>query len=333
MSTAILPTLAGPVPERASTAAEARPQSSPSDAWRAAFEQAGGERFGGWFQAPTDRPDAGASPGAAPLPPARAPAGAFAAATSRPDASQAATEGAGGVARAAGDAREPAATPATRREAASADAPAQPAAQTPAQTAAASMSNEPATGIESAPADAATLAATATAAQLPAILQSLLGTSVMLVADAAEAATPEASAALQSVATGAAAAASESHEDAAAVDDAAPAEEATPERGAGASTERDALRMHAEWTDAGVRVWLGADAQSLPDVAALTTQLQRWLAGQGMSLLGLVCNGRNVLDPSTQRESDAPAAPRAGRRADAALLPFDFSNLYPSETR
>jgi hypothetical protein len=52
------------------------------------------------------------------------------------------------------------------------------------------------------------------------------------------------------------------------------------------------MRVYAEWSDQGVRVWLGSDAdQSLP-VPALMQQMQQWLAGQGEKLLTLVWNGR-----------------------------------------
>ncbi len=324
MSTTILPALSGPLPERATAAADARPQSSASDAWRAAFEQAGGERFGGWFQAPADQPAAGASPGAAPLPAARAASAAFDARGRGPEAPRAG-DGSAGDARAS-----PTTSSTTRREAASDSAPAQgnARAQPTAQTAAAASTSDP-LAAGGAPADAPTVAA---AAQLPALLQSLLCTAVTLVAGSADAAVPEAAPPLAAGMV-AASGPSEPCEDAAPVDDAAPAEEAAPERGTGATQEHDALRMHAEWTDAGVRIWLGADAQSLPDVAALTSQLQHWLASQGTSLLGLVCNGRDLLGSATRREGDAAAAPRAVRRDAGASLPFDFSNLYPSETR
>jgi hypothetical protein len=69
----------------------------------------------------------------------------------------------------------------------------------------------------------------------------------------------------------------------------------------------------------------------MPDVAALAAQLQRWLGGQGMSLLGLVCNGRDVFAATGQRDSGAASRPL--RRGDASLPPFDFSNLYSGETK
>ena len=57
-------------------------------------------------------------------------------------------------------------------------------------------------------------------------------------------------------------------------------------------TLREPLRMYSEWTNQGVRIWLGADAnQNLP-LAQLTQQVQQWLADQGERLVTLVCNGR-----------------------------------------
>lgn len=329
MSTTIFPALSGPVPERTSPATDAREQPSVSDAWRAAFQQAGGESFGGWFQAPADQPEAGASPGAAPLPAARAPTSLLSGPNGRFGTVQASD---GGSRRVADGTR--AATPAPASTSASVGG--QPGAQAPSSATAASMASEPPAGAApasaSAPAGMAATDAEAAAAQLPAVLQSLFGSAVVLVPDGVQADAPEAISTPLPVSVGTTTSASELRDaDAVEADDTAPAEAPASERGTGASTERDALRLHAEWTDTGVRIWLGADAQSLPDVAALTTQLQHWLATQGMSLLGLVCNGRDVLDPSTQRAG--ANAPRAGRRADAMPLPFDFSNLYSSETR
>ncbi|HEX7638415.1 MAG TPA: hypothetical protein VF457_08470 [Burkholderiaceae bacterium] len=98
------------------------------------------------------------------------------------------------------------------------------------------------------------------------------------------------------------------------------------------SRDRDPLRVHAEWSDAGVRVWLGADAQGQDQVAAATRQLQEWLSAQGTRLLSVVCNGRSVwpvpgsLRPSPSA-SDPEPAPGPGR-ASPALLPIT-SNATP----
>ena len=314
MSTTILPALAGKLPDReAPTTADARLPSSASETWRAAFEQAGGERFGGWFQGPTERADAGASAGAAVLPAARTMGAVMPMPTSR------LTPGLPGDAAPAPSARSPAAAHHTPARALAAPA------DTPSSSATPDAAAVPV-------ALQATAAAALSSAQLPSMLESFLAMPVTWVAESGQAGSLAASVGSWPVLAGAPSASGEFVEDAASADDTpSSVDEQAPEHAAGAGAERDALRVHAEWSDAGVRVWLGADAQGLPDVAALTLQLQRWLAGQGMSLIGLVCNGRDVLDAPAQRQF-APL-PRAARRGDTPPIPFDPSNLYLSETR
>lgn len=58
--------------------------------------------------------------------------------------------------------------------------------------------------------------------------------------------------------------------------------------------DREALRLHAEWTDAGVRLWLGMDAVAAIPAARLLLQLQRSLGACGCRLLSLTCNGHPV---------------------------------------
>ncbi|MET3448222.1 hypothetical protein [Ralstonia sp. 1138] len=54
------------------------------------------------------------------------------------------------------------------------------------------------------------------------------------------------------------------------------------------------VRVHAQWTDAGVRVWLGIDRDASAALPQIQRQLERVLAESGNQLLGLVCNGRPV---------------------------------------
>lgn len=54
------------------------------------------------------------------------------------------------------------------------------------------------------------------------------------------------------------------------------------------------VRVHAQWTDAGVRVWLGVDRDASAALPQIQRQLERVLAESGNQLLGLVCNGRPV---------------------------------------
>jgi len=86
------------------------------------------------------------------------------------------------------------------------------------------------------------------------------------------------------------------------------------------------LRLHAEWSEQGVRIWLGADAQAGDSAPALAPQLVRWLAQQGVALLSLVCNGRTVYVAS-DTASDARQA--GGRRADGVTaLPRERGVAY-----
>jgi hypothetical protein len=62
------------------------------------------------------------------------------------------------------------------------------------------------------------------------------------------------------------------------------------------------LRVHAEWTNEGLSLWLGVDPdRSLPleqMTRHLLHQLQLRLAAGGTRLLRLVCNGHTVWDGS-----------------------------------
>jgi hypothetical protein len=107
-------------------------------------------------------------------------------------------------------------------------------------------------------------------------------------------------------------------------------------------TSREPLRIHAEWSDEGLRLWLGLDARAAPpapDVEALLHELRRRVETSGTRLVSLVCNGRPVLDaraagptrsngqvvpPHLARPSEPPSAPR---RAD--LTPFHHPEEIP----
>ncbi|RKP48420.1 hypothetical protein [Trinickia fusca] len=83
-----------------------------------------------------------------------------------------------------------------------------------------------------------------------------------------------------------------------------------------------AVRLHAEWSADGVRVWLGADRGEPVPLAALVNGLHSWLAGQRTRLLSVVCNGRLVWP--------APAADAAHRREAAS---FDSSIQPDTDTK
>lgn len=86
--------------------------------------------------------------------------------------------------------------------------------------------------------------------------------------------------------------------------------------------EREAVRCHFEWSEEGVRVWLGVDRDGdlPPQLAnALLDHVRRLVESQGARLLAVVCNGSEVRpctpDASSRRSADeAPGAvddPRA----------------------
>jgi hypothetical protein len=72
---------------------------------------------------------------------------------------------------------------------------------------------------------------------------------------------------------------------------------------------REPVRLYAEWSDQGVRVWLGTDADQAPRLPILAQQVQQWAAGQGVRLLALVCNGRTM---TAEAESTAEPTAQAG---------------------
>jgi hypothetical protein len=100
----------------------------------------------------------------------------------------------------------------------------------------------------------------------------------------------------------------------AAVAAARPAARPAPAGGAGPSAR---LRLHGEWQEQGVRIWLGAD-QSLQldedSLRQLGQLLQRLCQTQGGALVSLVCNGKVVLGPA----ADVGAGRRGRVAADGA---------------
>ncbi|MCK4154121.1 hypothetical protein [Ralstonia pseudosolanacearum] len=58
------------------------------------------------------------------------------------------------------------------------------------------------------------------------------------------------------------------------------------------------IRVHVEWSEAGVRVWLGVDHDAEAVLPQVQRQLDRVLAESGSQLLSLVCNGRPVVGPA-----------------------------------
>lgn len=337
MSSTILPTLTNVAAERqAATVADARASSQAARNWHAVLEQAGDQCFGGWFQGPTDQPDAGASAGAAPLP---ASSMSLLAARSHfaPTRANAAADTDFG--RGSGSAGQSGA--AVNASTARVRASTRNVAPTPtAHTGADRLDNVPAAALAAAaPGSVEPLANGAPvlglvggrAASLATMLQSFLQIPVAAAGDVASfkpvvdaaLATPRPSLIVRATPGG-----SDASDEQATID-APRATNRDAEVAAGA--KRETLRLHAEWTDAGVRIWLGADLGAMPDLSTLTAQLQRWLSGQGMSLLGLVCNGREVIGASKEDRPDT--VPRLAHRGETAILPSDFSFLYSGETK
>lgn len=267
------------------------PARQPSDEfWHRTFEQALGSSFDRWFQAPTERGDAtpnGArAPSAPPTLASQPAASLFANASGTRAAPTSARASAGTAARDTAQ-RSDAATPTGGADAAQAQAQAQ------------------AQGVET--------GATGLSAATQAVVAALGGLAEAIPVVGVESpsqAMPSAAAAAPSIASATRTANEEDSADA----DIAEAPAPTAQRDAAAADEREPLRVHAEWSDVGVRVWLGADANGLASIDTVTRQLQQWLGSQGTRLLGVVCNGKQVWTP----EHDGATATPGSNAADAA---------------
>jgi len=60
-----------------------------------------------------------------------------------------------------------------------------------------------------------------------------------------------------------------------------------------------AMRLHAEWSATGVRLWVGASLDDQAGMVLLGRPLRAGLERQGVRLLSLVCNGRIVYADAT----------------------------------
>jgi hypothetical protein len=87
------------------------------------------------------------------------------------------------------------------------------------------------------------------------------------------------------------------------------------------------LRLYAEWTARGVKVWIGADRSvNGADVLPL---LQRWIALRGERLLSIVCNGRCEFEALAVDQSSSPQQPFVPESA-AFLHSFNTAGLRPA---
>jgi hypothetical protein len=87
----------------------------------------------------------------------------------------------------------------------------------------------------------------------------------------------------------------------------APGSEPSPDAAA------EPIRVHAEWSEDGVRLWLGMEAGALNSLDPITRQLQAWLAAQGLRLRSLACNGQiistELLSPDGSEDAFASSEP------------------------
>jgi hypothetical protein len=105
------------------------------------------------------------------------------------------------------------------------------------------------------------------------------------------------------------------------VDGAEPAAMAGSQSGA----PREPIRLHADWSEEGVRLWLGMDASHLGSLELINAQLQRWLSTQGLKLLSMSVNGRTVDQAHQPNDSDVYEAEIERARAEPtpdATAPF-----------
>ena len=58
--------------------------------------------------------------------------------------------------------------------------------------------------------------------------------------------------------------------------------------------EHQAIRFHAEWSEEGLRLWLGIDSNANIDKAQLAKQLHDWVTKQNVQLLALIWNGEQL---------------------------------------
>ncbi|WP_133116966.1 hypothetical protein [Paraburkholderia acidicola] len=83
------------------------------------------------------------------------------------------------------------------------------------------------------------------------------------------------------------------------------------------------MRLYAEWSGDDVRIWLGADRTEAPAVVPLVSRLRQWLAGHGVRLLGVICNGRTV----EQRDNASFHEQRLADTDDFFAAPQPHSHL------
>lgn len=61
-------------------------------------------------------------------------------------------------------------------------------------------------------------------------------------------------------------------------------------------TPAPAIRLHADWSAEGVRLWLGLDSNVQGHMTAILDQVRQCMRAQGVRVLSLACNGQVVED-------------------------------------
>ena len=79
-----------------------------------------------------------------------------------------------------------------------------------------------------------------------------------------------------------------------------------------AAPPAEAIRVHAQWSQQGVRLWLGIDRSAMDSLQPIAEQLQRWIAQQGLRLRSISCNGRVIARDAADALEREPAPLDAG---------------------
>lgn len=92
------------------------------------------------------------------------------------------------------------------------------------------------------------------------------------------------------------------------------------------SEEHEAIRFHAEWSEEGLRLWLGIDSNANIDKAQLAKQLHDWVAKQNVQLLALIWNGEQLsknMIAQILKDGNKPSASSqtSTKPADDATIP------------
>jgi len=98
--------------------------------------------------------------------------------------------------------------------------------------------------------------------------------------------------------------------------------------GRSAASPKEPVRLHADWSAEGVRLWLGMDADVAGTLPSITLQLQRWLSAQGVRLLSISCNGRAVLEEHEPAATDIYQADT--HRGE--FMPLPYPHPYQKES-